>query len=100
MMTQVIQSLPINVGRIGGSHMLMVPKGSEIASCYVHDNQLRVVVLAPERAVRTPNSETVQVRVIVAGTGDSVDMDTVRYLGTAQTGPYVWHVFVGETVAA
>jgi hypothetical protein len=44
----------------------------------------------------TPGEDVEPRMIRVYGTGNPIPVDPGRYIGTAQQGPFVWHVFEGD----
>lgn len=70
-----------------GATELMLPYGAEVLAVLVQDHELRLWALV------TPENDPVKVRFKVFGTGWEIPPEPMVHVGTAQTGPFVWHVF-------
>jgi hypothetical protein len=71
---------------IDGEQSAEMPKGADI----VHVGNYAGVLCA--WAVVAPSSAKVTRRFVVHGTGHPIETGE-QYLGTAQIGPFVWHLF-------
>lgn len=69
-----------------------LPKGVQILSVIAQDGQLCVYAKVPD-AKPVDVQPMIDVRFSVRGTGHPLSGTEGEFLGTAQIGPFVWHVF-------
>jgi hypothetical protein len=64
-----------------------MPKGAEVLTVQTQGRGLYLWALVE------PSISTVERRFEIFGTGHPITAGKRNYIGTAQVGPYVWHVF-------
>jgi hypothetical protein len=90
-MVMVIYKYPL---KVTDYQTVVMPGGATILAAQVQDGRLCLWAMVD------PHQPDVERRIRIVGTGNPFeDSDRCRYIGTAQDGPLVWHVFERDTPA-
>lgn len=75
-----------------------MPKGAKMLTAQVQPGggDWNTFTLCVWAEVDTMEGRDEERTIYICGTGHSIPEKATRYIGTAQTGPLVWHVYEGE----
>ena len=71
-------------------NIIEMPKGAEILSVQIQNGQMFNACIWVKV---NPENELEKRKFVVIGTGHSFDDTNMKYIGTYQDGPFVWHLF-------
>ncbi len=71
-------------------NVIEIPKGAEILSVQIQNGQMFNACIWVKV---NPENELEKRKFVVIGTGHSFDDTNMKYIGTYQDGPFVWHLF-------
>lgn len=73
----------------GSEHEIEMPSGATVLCVQLQGVDVCLWVSVGEANRQQPETRTF----VVAGTGNAFDATRLRYVGTVQQGPFVWHVY-------
>jgi len=76
-----------------GQHDLSLPKGSSVLNFQIQDGEFTIWVLV-DTTNPIEEADCNVWRFEIVGTGWETERRAFEYIGTAQDGPFVWHMFL------
>lgn len=77
-----------------GGFEIQVPSEHKVLSAIVQNNDIVIYVASTKDEQPT---KTVEIHVVGTGKEMSTFIYDLRFIGTVQQGPFVWHIFAKET---
>ncbi len=71
-----------------------MPRGAKVLTVQFQAGSITIWALVD------PTASKVKRRVRVVGTGNPCDVDRFDHIGSVQTPPFVWHVFIDQVAAS